>query len=111
MILSGWKAIAGYLGCGVRTVQRWEQNGLPVNRPAPGNRSHVVARSEDIDVWIQQSASRANKSKSGSDLINNLARLRRLRQEVKLATKELQLRLAAVKKELAEIRRKRRRSL
>jgi hypothetical protein len=34
MILKGWKDIAKYLGCGVRTVQRWEKLGLPVRRPA-----------------------------------------------------------------------------
>jgi len=34
MILSGWKEIASYLHCGVRTVQRWEVDGLPIYRPA-----------------------------------------------------------------------------
>jgi hypothetical protein len=32
-LLSSWKDIAKYTGKGVRTVQRWEREGLPVRRP------------------------------------------------------------------------------
>ena len=53
MILSGWKEIAHYLGRGTRTVQRWEQFGLPVRRPAGHSRSAVSAISTDIDGWLQ----------------------------------------------------------
>lgn len=52
MVLMGWKDIAKYLGCGLRTAQRWEALGLPVRRPARGRRSAVVALSKDIDVWV-----------------------------------------------------------
>jgi len=41
MILSGWKEIASYLHCGVRTVQRWEMDGLPIRRPLPGKRREL----------------------------------------------------------------------
>lgn len=51
--LAGWKAIAEYLGRGVRTVQRWEaEYGLPVRRPAGRARSAVMARREEIDEWL-----------------------------------------------------------
>jgi hypothetical protein len=53
MIHKGWKDIAKYLGCGVRTVQRWEKLGLPVRRPT-GIRSAVVAITEEIDAWVKR---------------------------------------------------------
>jgi hypothetical protein len=34
--LEGWKEIATYLRRGVRTVQRWERDGLPVRRHGTG---------------------------------------------------------------------------
>jgi phage terminase Nu1 subunit (DNA packaging protein) len=40
--LNGWKEIANYLGRGVRTVQRWEEMGMPVRRPSKSSRSSVV---------------------------------------------------------------------
>ena len=51
MILRGWKEIAAHLGSGVRTAQRWQNEGLPVRRPTKGPRSHVIADSEDLDSW------------------------------------------------------------
>ena len=54
MILSGWKEIARYLGRGVRTVQRWEQLGLPVRRPNSRLRSSVLVNTEQIDTWLSQ---------------------------------------------------------
>jgi hypothetical protein len=53
MIVSGWKEIAGHLRRGVRTVQRWEQYGLPIRRPAGRSRSAVFAISEEIDKWAR----------------------------------------------------------
>lgn len=58
MLLNGWKEIAGYLKCGVRTVQRWEQLGLPVMRVRPGDRGPVMAHSENVDSWIKIRTSR-----------------------------------------------------
>jgi len=52
-ILNSWKEIAGYLGRGVRTVQRWEaQLGLPVHRPAGKDHSAVLAFSSELDQWL-----------------------------------------------------------
>lgn len=53
MILKGWKDIAKYVGCGLRTAQRWEALGLPVRRPAHRKRSAVVALTKDLDAWAR----------------------------------------------------------
>jgi homoaconitase/3-isopropylmalate dehydratase large subunit len=52
VFLNGWKEIAGYVGRGVRTVQRWEALGLPVRRPNARLRSAVVTTAEEVDVWV-----------------------------------------------------------
>ena len=50
--LDSWKAIAAYLGRGVRTVQRWERDeGLPVHRLAHEKRGSVYARRREVDAW------------------------------------------------------------
>ena len=53
-VLSGWKAVAGYFGCNVRTVRRYEQErGLPVHR-APGRTgSTVFAYTSELDAWLE----------------------------------------------------------
>ena len=54
-VLTCWKDIAQYLGKGVRTVQRWEQEfGLPVRRPnGIEHKSPVAAHPGDLDAWLQ----------------------------------------------------------
>ena len=50
--LDSWKAIAAYLGRGVRTVQRWERDeGLPVHRLVHEKRGSVYARRREVDAW------------------------------------------------------------
>ncbi len=50
--LNCWKEIASYLGCGVRTAQRWERNlGLPVRRPNVSEYRIVVAFEDELDKW------------------------------------------------------------
>ena len=52
-ILNSWKEIAGYLGRGVRTVQRWEQElQLPVHRIGKGRRSPVFAVVLELKFWM-----------------------------------------------------------
>ena len=52
-VLTCWKDIANYMGKGVRTVQRWEQEfGLPVRRPVGSNKKAVLARPSDLDAWV-----------------------------------------------------------
>lgn len=53
-VLNSWKEIATYLGRGVRTVQRWEQElDLPVRRPRGKQRSAVIAFTRDLDLWLR----------------------------------------------------------
>jgi hypothetical protein len=55
-MLNSWKEVASYLGRGVRTVQRWEQElSLPVRRPWGKSRSAVIALKTEIDAWLHQS--------------------------------------------------------
>ncbi len=51
--LTSWKEIAQHLGKGVRTVQRWEREGLPVRRPKDGQKGRVLAFAEEIDGWVR----------------------------------------------------------
>lgn len=60
-ILWGWKEIARYLGLGVRTVQRHEvESMLPIRRPGEGDRSAVMAFSDEIDAWLRLARMRAD---------------------------------------------------
>jgi hypothetical protein len=52
-LLTSWKEIASYLGKGVRTVQRWEQQfGLPVRRPNRKAKGIVHATRQELDQWL-----------------------------------------------------------
>lgn len=52
--LNGWKEIATYMGKGVRTAQRYEQQlGLPVRRLAGKSGGSVVATKAEIDAWVK----------------------------------------------------------
>jgi len=52
-ILSSWKEIAACLGRGVRTVQRWEKQGLPVRRPSKGT-NVVMAVESELWTWMKK---------------------------------------------------------
>lgn len=53
VLLNSWKEIAAYLGRGVRTVQRWEQDlHLPVHRIGKGKRSPVYSTVRELNFWI-----------------------------------------------------------
>jgi len=55
--LNGWKEIAGHLGKGARTVQRWEKlYGLPVHRIGREGGEIVYAYRDEIDAWMRLSA-------------------------------------------------------
>jgi hypothetical protein len=54
-VLNSWKEVASYLGRGVRTVQRWEQElALPVRRPRGKSRSAVIAFKSELDQWLHK---------------------------------------------------------
>ena len=52
--LQSWKEVAAYVGRGVRTVQRWEEElGMPVHRPGNGTRATVFALVSEVDEWMK----------------------------------------------------------
>lgn len=59
--LSGWKEIAGHLRQAVRTVQRWENSGLPIHRVKVGP-SPVFAFKEELDAWRQATPMRYSEA-------------------------------------------------
>ncbi len=105
MVMSGWKEIAGYLRCGVRTVQRWESQGLPVHRPLPGKRSHVVAYSEELDWWVRDHEPRQAPPEN---VLVSIARATDLREQARAARAELRQRMNTLRQEMANLRAKRR---
>jgi hypothetical protein len=90
-ILSGWKDVATYLGKGVRTVQRYERTlGLPIRRPAGKQRGSVIATKAELDAWVSAkplrdsfllSSTASDHSKLINEFRENMAMMRRLRQE------------------------------
>jgi len=47
--LTGWKALAQYLGVSIDTLRRWKaEAGLPVHKRG----GYVFAFPEEIDAWI-----------------------------------------------------------
>jgi uncharacterized protein YdcH (DUF465 family) len=58
-ILNSWKEIATYLGRGVRTIQRYEEElGLPIHRPAARERSAVLAFADELEQWLRNTPRR-----------------------------------------------------
>ena len=61
-VLNSWKDIAQYVGRGVRTVQRYEQEfNLPVRRVSGRERSAVMAFSDEIDRWLNRTPMRERR--------------------------------------------------
>jgi hypothetical protein len=75
-VMTSWKELAQYLGKGVRTVQRWEnQFGLPVRRRNTTlSKCSIFALPEEIDAWIRQNQPREGRAAFQQELA-------RLRQE------------------------------
>jgi hypothetical protein len=100
MILSGWKEIAGYLHCGIRTVQRWEMVGLPVHRPAPRTRGHVIAHSEELDHWVR---GKRFPKPDYSGIVASITNAKRLQGEAQARVLDLQERVKRLRDEVAEL--------
>jgi len=65
--LDSWKAIASYLGRGVRTVQRWErEEALPVHRLAHEKRGSVYAYRPEVDAWWESRRRSLSTDTAGS---------------------------------------------
>ncbi|HEY1938720.1 MAG TPA: hypothetical protein VGJ33_12355 [Candidatus Angelobacter sp.] len=66
-VLNSWKEVATYMGRGVRTVQRWEQElGLPVRRPRGKSRSAVIALKPELDSWLAKAGKEETRKKTGT---------------------------------------------
>lgn len=92
-VLNSWKEIAAYLGRGVRTVQRWENDlSLPVRRPRGKDRSAVIALKPELDKWLHDVPSRSvtPHSTKHEQLHLNTQRLLNRSQEILERTKMLQ---------------------
>ena len=58
-VLHSWKEIATYMSVGVRTAQRYEAlYGMPLHRPAGKDRSAVLALSDELDGWLNNTPER-----------------------------------------------------
>jgi Tol biopolymer transport system component len=63
--LDSWKEIAAYLGRGVTTVQRWEQEeDLPVHRLPHAKKGSVFAFRRELDTWRIARAQSIEQSKA-----------------------------------------------
>jgi Tol biopolymer transport system component len=58
--LDSWKEIASYLKCSVRTVRRWEEEGLPVHRHTHKKKPGIYAYKAEIDAWWRNGHERQN---------------------------------------------------
>ncbi len=81
-ILNGWKEVASYLGRGVRTVQRWQQLGLPVHRPQATDRSAVTALTAELDAWVAAGPTRESIERMQAELSSLRAENDALRQQL-----------------------------
>lgn len=102
MILTGWKEIAKYLRYAVRTVQRWQSNGLPVKRVRKSPRSPVVADSEELDAWILHKVELPpGAPKKVGDNLQHARRSQNANREI---LKEIRARIVVLRKTLAKSR-------
>jgi hypothetical protein len=92
----------------MRSVQPWEGQGLPVKRVTKSPRSPVVADSEQLDEWILRGKGLPPGTRV--DLLRNLERARELRDEMERARTALRQKMAALRKEIANLRAKRRKA-
>jgi len=115
-VLSGWKDIANYLGKGVRTVQRYEQElALPVRRPAGRSAGSVVATKAELDAWICASPIRETFDRTkppavsqcanfAAALKEGIAEMKRLREEMLALRSELKSQLYALRNHVGNLR-------
>jgi len=100
-MLPSWKDIPNYMGCGVRTVQRWEQDaGLPVRRPTShGQKSQVMLDRRAADAWMvsrrlirkRRKGVRVGTSPRSPGLENDIQASRQLHEAHHALTKQVDL--------------------
>lgn len=89
--LTSWKEIAQHLGKGVRTVQRWEREGLPVRRPKASQKGRVLAFPDEIDRWV-----RSTYTSKGEASSSELAGLRTAAEKLLAENESLRRNLSAL---------------
>lgn len=115
-VLTCWKDIAQYMGKGVRTVQRWEQEfGLPVRRPLGASKKAVIARPFDLDAWValrcgSRSEHLVPNDGSRSDSVAKLASLaaqietsRQLRDHNRVLVSQVRLALDSLRQQVVTL--------
>jgi hypothetical protein len=106
-MLHSWKEIAGYVGRGVRTIQRYEvELHFPVHRPAGGPRSAVLAFTDEIDRWFAESPVRSGScdaTVSVSDSSAHAQQLLQLQERAKLGIERLSNTQIRVEKMMSQI--------
>jgi Tfp pilus assembly protein PilF len=51
--LKSWKEIAAFFGTDERTVRRWEERGLPIQRIPGGARATIYAEVAELESWLR----------------------------------------------------------
>jgi TolB-like protein len=64
--LDSWKEIAAYLKRDMRTVRRWEAEGLPVRRKLHKKQASVYAYKGEIDVWWHEGRHHLEQAEPGT---------------------------------------------
>jgi hypothetical protein len=98
-VLGSWKEIAAYLGKGVRTVQRWENDlGLPVRRPNGAAKGLVYAAPDELERWLaNQWGKRGSPLREYSALSEAMRASRELRHANQQLVHELALNLESLR--------------
>jgi hypothetical protein len=114
-ILNSWKEIAGYMGRGLRTVQRWEHDlALPVRRPRGKSRSAVLAIRKELDAWVASRPQAPAENKNGIGALQqggparpnvqeSIQKSRVLWSEARQRRRELSVALQALVKNLRQL--------
>ena len=89
---------------GVRTVQWWEHDGLPIIRPLGKHKSHVMADSELLVQWLRGLPDKHRFPAVPKDLHSNIEQTRRLRAESRQTRESLRLKLNVLQREVAALR-------
>jgi hypothetical protein len=100
-VLGSWKEIAAYLGKGVRTVQRWENDlGLPVRRPNGAAKGVVYASPDELERWLAHRWGKRTAPLAGNGPLNEAMRAsRELRHANQVLVDELMRNLEALRRQ------------
>jgi len=90
-VFTSWKEIAQYLGKGVRTAQRWEQEaGLPVRRQHGEGKGKVLAFAEEIEGWKHSATAQDDDQPERIRLLEEVERLLTENEDMRRKLKAVQ---------------------